>query len=117
MYFKRSLLTLAICASVVSVEAVANTRANDMASSATPASVGHRPVVTKDTKKIEVSGELTTGSTLQIADVFIWDEDGDPLSLDKMNNADDIKWYLVDNEAADPSGTPAATGTVFYHSC
>lgn len=69
MYFKRSLLTLAICASVVSVEAVANTRANDMASSATPASVGHRPVVTKDTK-IEVSGELTTGSTLQIADVL-----------------------------------------------
>lgn len=111
MYFKRSLLTLAICASVVSVEAVANSRANDMASSATPASVGHRPVVTKDTK-IEVSGELTTGSTLQIADVFIGDEDGDPLSLDKMNNADDIKWYLVDNEAADPSGTPAATGTV-----
>lgn len=50
---------------MVSVEAVANTRANDMASSATPASVGHRPVVTKDTK-IEVSGELTTGSTLQI---------------------------------------------------
>ncbi|MGR2311414.1 two-partner-like secretion system exoprotein ZirU, partial [Salmonella enterica] len=38
---------------------------------------------------------------------------GDPLSLDKMNNADDIKWYLVDNEAADPSGTPAATGTAF----
>ncbi len=64
-------------------------------------------------KKIEVSGELTTGSTLQIADVFIRDEDGDPLSLDKMNNADDIKWYLVDNEAADPSGTPAATGTAF----
>lgn len=30
-----------------------------------------------------------------------------------MNNADDIKWYLVDNEAADPSGTPAATGTAF----
>ncbi|ECJ1144259.1 hypothetical protein FM906_22700, partial [Salmonella enterica] len=113
MYFKRSLLALAICASVVSVEAVANTRANDMASSATPASVGHRPVVTKDTKKIEVSGELTTGSTLQIADVFIEDEDGDPLSLDKMNNADDIKWYLVDNEAADPSGTPEATGTAF----
>ncbi|EOG4240552.1 hypothetical protein ACLCBZ_004679, partial [Salmonella enterica subsp. enterica serovar Newport] len=27
MYFKRSLLALAICASVVSVEAVANTRA------------------------------------------------------------------------------------------
>lgn len=44
---------------------------------------------------------------------FIRDEDGDPLSLDKMNNADDIKWYLVDNEAADPSGTPAATGTAF----
>lgn len=58
-----------------------------------------------------MSGELTTGSTLQIADVFIEDEDGDLLSLDKMNNADDIKWYLVDNEAADPSGTPAATGT------
>lgn len=113
MYFKRSLLTLAICASVVSVEAVANTRANDMASSATPASVGHRPVATTNAKKIEVSGELTTGSTLQIADVFIRDEDGDPLSLDKMNNADDIKWYLVDNEAADPSGTPAATGTAF----
>lgn len=29
-------------------------------------------------QKIEVSGELTTGSTLQIADVFIRDEDGDP---------------------------------------
>ncbi|EEN0475650.1 hypothetical protein GJC55_04260 [Salmonella enterica] len=113
MYFKRSLLALAICASVVSVETVANTRANDMASSATPASVGHRPVATTNAKKIEVSGELTTGSTLQIADVFIRDEDGDPLSLDKMNNADDIKWYLVDNEAADPSGTPAATGTAF----
>ncbi len=84
-----------------------------MASSATPASVGHRPVATTNAKKKEVSGELTTGSTLQIADVFIRDEDGDPLSLDKMNNADDIKWYLVDNEAADPSGTPAATGTAF----
>lgn len=84
-----------------------------MASSATPASVGHRPVATTNAKKIEVSGELTTGSTLQIADVFIRDEDGDPLSLDKMNNVDDIKWYLVDNEAADPSGTPAATGTAF----
>lgn len=84
-----------------------------MASSATPASVGHRPVATTNAKKIEVSGELTTGSTLQIADVFIEDKDGDPLSLDKMNNADDIKWYLVDNEAADPSGTPAATGTAF----
>lgn len=110
MYFKRSLLALAICASVVSVEAVANTRANDMASSATPASVGHRPVATTNAKKIEVSGELTTGSTLQIADVFIRDEDGDPLSLDKMNNADDIKWYLVDNEAADPSGTRRQPG-------
>ncbi len=102
---------------MVSVEAVANTWfSNDMASSATPASVGHRPVVTKDTK-IEVSGELTTGSTLQIADVSIGDEDGDLFIADKMNNADDIKWYSVDNEAADPSGTLAATGTVFYHSC
>ncbi|HCM1923241.1 TPA: hypothetical protein N3A35_003975, partial [Salmonella enterica subsp. salamae serovar 16:m,t:e,n,x] len=100
MYFKRSLLALAICASVVSVEAVANTRANDMASSATPASVGHRPTpVVKAEKKLAVSGELTTGSPLQITDVFIEDEDGDLLSLDKMNNADDIKWYLVDNEA------------------
>lgn len=41
---------------MVSVEAVANTRANDMASSATPASVGHRPVVTKDTKNRSVWG-------------------------------------------------------------
>ncbi|MIG38658.1 hypothetical protein AHW95_11340 [Salmonella enterica subsp. enterica] len=113
MYFKRSLLALAICASVVSVEAVANTRANDMASSATLASVGHRPVATTNAKKIDVSGELTTGSTLKITDVFIEDQDGDGLSLDKMNNADDIKWYLVDNEATDPSGAPAATGTTF----
>lgn len=83
-----------------------------MASSATPASVGHRPTpVVKAEKKLAVSGELTTGSTLQITDVFIEDKDGDVLSLDKMNTADDIKWYLVDNEAADPSGTPAATGT------
>lgn len=109
MYFKRSLLALAICASVVSVEAVANTRANDMASSATPASVGHRPVVTKDTKNRSVWG-TDDRFNLQIADVFIEDEDGDPLSLDKMNNADDIKWYLVDNEAADPSGTRRQPG-------
>ncbi|ECG8513647.1 hypothetical protein DLR11_08455 [Salmonella enterica subsp. salamae] len=113
MYFKRSLLALAICASMVSVEAVANTRANDMASSATPASVGHRPVATTDAKKIEVTGELTTGSTLQLDNVFFTDKENDPLALNKMNNADDIKWYLVDNEAADPSGTPAATGTAF----
>lgn len=77
MYFKRSLLALAICASVVSVEAVANTRANDMASSATPASVGHRPVVTKDTKNRSVWG-TDDRFNLQIADVFIEDEDGDP---------------------------------------
>ncbi|HCL5276887.1 TPA: hypothetical protein N2G40_000078 [Salmonella enterica] len=113
MYFKRSLLALAICASMVSVEAVANTRANDMASSATPASVGHRPVATTDAKKIEVTGELTTGSTLQLDNVFFTDKENDPLALNKMNNADDIKWYLVDDEAADPSGTPAATGTAF----
>ncbi len=84
-----------------------------MASSATLASVGHRPVATTNAKKIDVSGELTTGSTLKITDVFIEDQDGDVLSLDKMNNADDIKWYLVDNEATDPSGAPAATGTTF----
>lgn len=48
---QKSLLALAICASVVSVEAVANTRANDMASSATPASVGHRPVATTNAKR------------------------------------------------------------------
>ncbi|HCC0887182.1 TPA: hypothetical protein M4K80_000623 [Salmonella enterica] len=113
MYFKRSLLALAICASVVSVEAVANTRANDMTSSATPASVGHRPTAVKVEKKLVVSGELTTGSALEIKDVAIIDEDGDVLSLDKMNNADDIKWYLVDNDADAPSGTPAATGTAF----
>ncbi|MBA3111848.1 hypothetical protein CBX57_010690 [Salmonella enterica] len=113
MYFKRSLLALAICASMVSVEAMANTRANDMASSATPASVGHRPVATTDAKKIEVTGELTTGSTLQLDNVFFTDKENDPLALNKMNNADDIKWYLVDNEAADPSGTPAATGRTF----
>ncbi len=98
---------------MVSVEAVANTRANDMASSATPASVGHRPVATTDAKKIEVTGELTTGSTLQLDNVFFTDKENDPLALNKMNNADDIKWYLVDNEAADPSGTPAATGRTF----
>lgn len=56
LYFKRSLLALAICASVVSVEAVANTRANDMASSATPASVGHRPVATTNAKNRSVWG-------------------------------------------------------------
>lgn len=48
---QKSLLALAICASVVSVEAVANIRANDMASSATPASVGHRPVATTNAKR------------------------------------------------------------------
>lgn len=84
-----------------------------MASSATPASVGHRPVATTDAKKIEVTGELTTGSTLQLDNVFFTDKENDPLALNKMNNADDIKWYLVDNEAADPSGTPAATGRTF----
>ncbi|ECG8259820.1 hypothetical protein FO131_12390 [Salmonella bongori] len=113
MYFKRSLLALAICASVISVDVAANPRANDMASSATPASVGHRPVATKEAKKVQVSGELTTGSALQINNVFIVDDDKDVLSLDKMNNADDIKWYLVDNDAEVPSGTPAATGTSF----
>lgn len=48
---QKSLLALAICASVVSVEAVANIRANDMASSSTPASVGHRPVATTNAKR------------------------------------------------------------------
>lgn len=48
---QKSLLALAICASVVSVEAAANVRANDMASSATPASVGHRPVATTNAKR------------------------------------------------------------------
>ncbi|MBA3138616.1 hypothetical protein CB008_013180 [Salmonella enterica] len=113
MYFKKSLLALAICTSVVSVEAVANTRANDMASSATPASVGHRPVATTDAKKVDVSGELTTGSILHLDNVFFTDKDNDLLDLNKMNNTDDIKWYLVDNDAADPSGAPAATGTSF----
>lgn len=60
-----------------------------------------------------MTGELTTGSTLQLDNVFFTDKENDPLALNKMNNADDIKWYLVDDEAADPSGTPAATGTAF----
>ncbi|MGK7301977.1 hypothetical protein ACSQ97_23425, partial [Salmonella enterica] len=58
MSFNNSSLALAISASVVSVEAVANTRPNDMASSATPASVGHRPVAPTNANKLEVSGEL-----------------------------------------------------------
>lgn len=84
-----------------------------MTSSATPASVGHRPVATTDAKKIEVTGELTTGSTLHLDNVFFTDKENDPLALNKMNNADDIKWYLVDNDADVPSGTAAATGTAF----
>lgn len=64
-------------------------------------------------QKVDVSGELTTGSILHLDNVFFTDKDNDLLDLNKMNNTDDIKWYLVDNDAADPSGAPAATGTSF----
>lgn len=62
---------------MVSVEAVANTRANDMASSATPASVGHRPVATTNAKNRSVWG---TDDRFNPPDsgCFIRDEDGDP---------------------------------------
>ncbi len=85
---------------MVSVEAVANIRANDMASSATKSllvTVLWQRLMQKD-RSVR---ELTTGSP-DSGCFFIEDEDRDPLSLDKMNNADDIKWYLADNEAADP---------------
>lgn len=113
MVFKKTIIALSVCSALFSLNAMANPRANDMVSSATPASVGHRPVATTSEKKLEVSGDLTTGSVLSIDNVFFTDVENDALDLSKMNNAEDIKWYLVNNDADTPSGTPAGTGTSF----
>lgn len=113
MRFKKSILALGICATFFSLNTMANTRANDMVSPATSASVGHRPVATTSTKKLEVSGDLTTGSILHIDNVIFTDVENDTLDLNKMNNTEDIKWYVVNSDSDTPSGTPAGTGTAF----
>lgn len=78
---KRTLLAVAISATLFSLEASANnnTRANGAISAPTAqASVGHRPVATPDGgKDLEVSGTLITGETLTINKFFITDADGD----------------------------------------
>lgn len=100
--------------SLVSLNAMANVRANDMFSQATPATVGHRPVVANEAKKLTVTGDLTTGSTLTITDFNFTDDDGDKLSINKMvASTDKIKWYIVDNDAAVPTGNPQGEGTTF----
>ncbi|MGL4183158.1 ZirU family protein [Enterobacter ludwigii] len=113
MTFKKTILALGICATLFSMNTMANTRANDMVSPATSASVGHRPVATTSEKKLDVTGDLTTGSILHIDNVYFTDVENDTLDLGKMNNAEDIKWFVVNNDADTPSGTPAGTGTAF----
>ncbi|MEH5143235.1 ZirU family protein [Enterobacter cloacae] len=77
---KKTLLAVAISATLFSLEASANnTRANGATSAPTAEpSVGHRPVATPDGgKDLEVSGKLITGETLTINKFFITDADGD----------------------------------------
>ena len=54
---------------MVSVEAVANTKGNDMGSSATTAFCGHRPGGTTNAKKIRGAGGQETGSTPPLAPI------------------------------------------------
>lgn len=92
---------------------VVNIRVNDMVFFVIFVFVGYCFVVIINVKKIEVFGELMIGLIFQIVDVFIEDKDGDFLLLDKMNNVDDIKWYLVDNEVVDFFGILVVIGMVF----
>ncbi|TBM09580.1 hypothetical protein EYY86_20475 [Hafnia paralvei] len=115
MKFNYSLISAAIITATLSFPASASVRANDALSSATPASVGHRPVQAENAgKKLSVTGNLTTGSTLEITGIEFSDSENDTLSLDKMvSSSDKIKWYLVDSDTDTPSGAPAAEGKTF----
>lgn len=105
---KKTLVAVAISASLFSVEALANTnntRANGAVSESTLPSVGHRPIAVTTGKSLSVSGKLVTGEKLTIDKIFITDADGDTgddagtageASLSKT----DVKWYLVKGNAA-----------------
>ncbi|EKS6154162.1 hypothetical protein QCB07_002277 [Salmonella enterica] len=115
MRIQKTALAAALGLTVIfSGTSAAKPRANSLISSETLASVGFRPVDTAAVKKMDISGDLTTGSTLEITNIHITDKDNDLLSLDKtVASPDKIKWYLVDNDADTPSGSPAAEGLTF----
>lgn len=118
---KRTLLAVAISATLFSLEVSANNnaRANGAISAPTAeASVGHRPVQdnrdSTTAAQVEVTGELTTGATLTLNNVVFTDKERDALDLDKMlASKDKIKWYLVSSDAEVPSGAPAGQGKEF----
>lgn len=118
---KKTLLAVAISATLFSLEVSANnnTRANGATSAPTAqASVGHRPVQdnrdSTTAAQAVVTGELTTGATLTLNDVVFTDNEKDALDLDKMvASTDKIKWYLVSSDAEVPSGAPAGQGKEF----
>lgn len=100
---KKTLLAVAISATLFSLEASANNnpRANGATSAATLASVGYRPVATPDGgKDLLVSGKLITGETLTINKFFITDADGDGegagnKEANLARTIKDVKWELV----------------------
>lgn len=118
---KKTLLAVAISATLFSLEASANnnTRANGATSAPTAEpSVGHRPVQNNrdstTAAQVEVTGELTTGATLTLTGVNFSDNEKDVLDLDKMvASKDKIQWYLVSSDTEDPSGAPAGQGKKF----
>ncbi|EBY5691696.1 hypothetical protein D5C20_18750 [Salmonella enterica subsp. enterica serovar Enteritidis] len=121
---KRTLLAVAISATLFSLEASANNnvRANSATSAATPASVGHRPVqlnrssdgINDTHRQATVTGELTTGATLTLTGVEFSDNEKDDLDIDKMvASTENIKWYLVNAKNEVPSGNPAGEGKTF----
>ncbi|ELC7952761.1 hypothetical protein RJR13_004745, partial [Salmonella enterica] len=115
MRIQNTALTVALGLTVIlSGTSAATPRANSLISLETIPSVGFRPVDTTAAKKMDISGDLITGSKLDITNIYITDKDGDLISLDKMvASSDKIKWYLVDNDADIPSGSAAAEGLSF----
>lgn len=100
---KKTLLSVAVSATLFSLEASANNnaRANSATSATTQASVGHRPVATPNGgKDLEVSGKLITGEKLTINKFFITDADGDGEGADGkesnfLKTIANVEWRLV----------------------
>lgn len=118
---KKTLLAVAISATLFSLEVSANNNARANGATSAPTaqvSVGHRPVQdnrdSTTAKQVTVTGKLLTGATLTLTDVAFSDNENDTLDLDKMvASPEKIQWYLVSSDAELPSGAPAGEGKTF----
>ncbi|EHM1654542.1 hypothetical protein KDR40_004871 [Salmonella enterica subsp. enterica serovar Saintpaul] len=90
--FSLNKITTSLCAGALGFAITTSTYA--VVSTATPASVGHRPVASGN---VTATGALGPGQTVTVTDFGFTDIDGDP--IDATETMKTVQWYILDGSS------------------